>query len=497
MNARPPRTTPRLRSATVVVLTALALLPAGCALGPDYHPALDHVAVPARFVSATPAVAASDPVVDDWWRLYNDDALNGLVLDALSANTDLRVASANLARAKAVLGEARDGLYTPSTQVGVSATETRSSTTNLLASLAGTKPKAAAYDTASFTASYELDLFGRLRRGVEAARADADAARAALDYARVSVAAETATAYAEACAYGAAVASAQRSRDIARQTAEVTTTQRNLGAASDFDVTRAAALASQAAAAVPALEAQRRSVLFSLAVLTGRPAETVIPAAQSCTRPPHLAAPPPVGDGAALLRRRPDIREAERQLAGDTARIGVATASLFPVISLGGQITAGGVTPAKAVSYSGTSFSVGPGLTWNGPNILAARERIRESNAVARASLARFDGVVLQAYREAETTLATLDGVRQQNTALHAARDQLRAAAALAQSRYDEGAASFLELLDAQRSLQLAESDLAASDLRQSDAEIALFRALGGGWKSAPPVIDRLPAPRP
>jgi outer membrane protein TolC len=197
-----------------------------------------------------------------------------------------------------------------------------------------------------------------------------------------------------------------------------------------------------------------------------------------------------VGDATSLLRRRPDIREAERRLAGDTARIGVATAQLFPVISLGGQLAGSGASLDKALSYSGTSFSIGPGLSWTGPNILAARDRVRESNAVARASLARLDGAVLQAYRDVETALATLAGVKQQNAALRTARDQLRIAAGIARARHENGASSFLELLDAQRSLQQAENDLSASDLRQSDAEIALFRALGGGWKSAPTVQD-------
>ncbi len=484
MTTRAPRRT------AAALLALLAILPAGCAPGPDYRPALDHEPVPRAFVAANPAIVSSDPVADDWWRLYHDPALDALIREALTANTDLRVASANLARAKAVLSEARDGLFTPATQTALSTTEGRSATSNLLASLAGQKAKAGPADSASFSASYEVDLFGRLRRGVEAARADAEAAKAALDHARVAVAAQTATAYAEACAYGAALAAAQTSRDIARQTAEVTLTRRNLGAASDFDVSRAAALASQAAATVPALEAQRRAVLFSLAVLTGHPAETDLPAAQACSHPPHLGTLPPVGDASALLRRRPDIRAAERQLAGDTARVGVATAQLFPVISLGGQISAAGATPDKALRYAGTAFGVGPGLSWSGPNILAARDRVRESSATARASLARLDGTVLQAYRDVETALAGLDGVRQQTAALRAARDQQRAAAALAQRRYDQGAASFLDLLDAQRSLQLAESDLAASDLRQSDAEIALFRALGGGWQTAPAVRD-------
>jgi NodT family efflux transporter outer membrane factor (OMF) lipoprotein len=429
-------------------------------------------------------------VVEDWWTLYRDPTLDQLVNQALAANTDLRIAAANLARAKAVLGESRSGLYLPSTQVTASATQGRSAAANAAASAANTKAHATANDTAGFTASYEVDLFGRLRRGVEASKADAQAAAAALDYARVAVAADTARAYVEACTYGEAVAAARASRDIARQTDEITRSRRKLGAASEFDAARASALARQAEAAVPALEAQRQAVLFSLSVLTGQPPESINASAARCTRAPVLARPAPIGNGAALLRRRPDIRAAERQLAADTARIGVATAQLFPIITLGGQLSSAGVTPDKAFAYAGSTFSVGPAVSWTVPNIAVARARIGQSSAQARASLARLDGVVLTALKDVETALSNLDAERQRNVALGAARDQFKLAAGLAQSRFDQGSASFLDLLDAQRSLQSAEADLAASDVRRGDAEIALFRALGGGWKAAPAVVD-------
>ena len=480
---------PRLIATPLPVLLLASLL-TSCAAGPGYRPALRQEPAPATFVAATPAVAATGEVVDDWWKLYRDPALDQLVQEALVANTDLRIAAANLARARAVLGESRAGLYLPSTQLGASVLEGRSASANAAAAAQGLKAHAVGTDTASFSASYELDLFGRLRRGVQASRADAEAAAAALDLARVAVAADTARAYAEACAYGEAVAAARRSRDIAHQTDEITRTRRTLGAASEFDAARANALARQSDAAVPALEAQRNAVLFTLSVLTGRAPEMVIASAKACVRAPALESPTPVGDGAALLRRRPDVRIAERQLAADTARVGVATAALFPTITLGGQIAGAGATPDKATALSGTTFSVGPVLSWNVPNIAVARARVSQASAQARASLARLDGVVLNALREVETALGNLDGERQRNGALLAARDQFAAAEALAKARYDQGAASFLELLDAQRSLQSADADLAASDLRKADAEIALFKALGGGWASAPRVVE-------
>ena len=469
----------------------LACLLASCAAGPDYRPALPREPAPPRFAAARPTVASTAEVVDPWWKLYRDPALDQLVQEALSANTDLRIAAANLARARAVLGENRAGLYLPSTQVGVSATEGRSASANAAAKALGTSAHASATDTASFTASYEIDLFGRLRRGVEASRADANGAAAALDLARVVVAADTARAYAEACAYGEALTAAGRSRDLAHSTDEITRARRTLGAVSDFDAARATALARQSDAAVSALEGQRAAVLFSLSVLTGRPPETVIKPAAGCVKAPSLDNPTPVGDGTALLRRRPDVRIAERQLAADTARVGVATASLFPSITLGGQVAASGATPDKATTYSGTTFSIGPVLSWNIPNIAVARARVSQANAQAAASLARLDGVVLNALREVETALSNLDSERQRRSSLLAARDQFATAQSLAQIRYDQGAASFLDLLDAQRSLQGAEADLANADLRRADAEIALFKALGGGWASAPKVAVR------
>lgn len=478
-----------MRIATLAALLATTTL-AACAVGPNYRAPTPIAAAPDAFVAATPETATVGEVKDDWWRLYQDPALDALVLKALGANTDLRVASANLARARASLDEARAGLFLPSTQVTASATEGRSATGNAFAALQGQKPRTSGTDTFGFTAAYEVDLFGRLRRGVEATHADADAARAALDYARVIVASDTARAYADACAYGETLNAARRSLQIARSSADITNDRRRLGAASDLDVTRAEALARQAAAAVPAAEAQRKGALYSLAVLTGQSPETRIEAAEQCAAAPHLTAATPVGDGATLIRRRPDVRQAERQLAAETARIGVATAQLFPIITLGGQVGGAGATPDKAFSVSGTTFSVGPAISWSVPNIVPARARIAQQKATTRAALARFDGAVLTALKDVETALANLDSERRRNVEFVAARDQLAEAQRLAQSRYDHGAASFLELLDAQRSLQGAEADLATSDLRRSEAEIALFRALGGGWRGAPAVMD-------
>jgi len=182
------------------------------------------------------------------------------------------------------------------------------------------------FASGAFNAAYEVDIWGRIRRSIEASRADTQAAADAENVVRITVAAETARAYADACAFAEQADTARQSADIARQVLDLTTRQRDLGAKSDFDVASAAAVLDQTRATIPTFEGERRAQLFELAVLTGRPPSEISQAAAACTSPPTITAPLPVGDGAALLKRRPDVLQAERTLAGDTARIGVAVA---------------------------------------------------------------------------------------------------------------------------------------------------------------------------
>ena len=470
---------------------ALASLCA-CAAGPDYHAPQVSV-TPEPFAEAGSDISSPGEAPDAWWRLYADADLDRLVLKALGANTDLRAAEASVIRARGLLNEARMSLYTPSTTLTAGETTGRSSLTNFAAELTHSPPRSGAFDSASFSAAYELDLFGGARRQIEAAHADLGAVKAARDAVRVAVAADTARAYAETCAYGEALDTAVEGLKVAEASRDLVRTRRTLGSASEFDLQRAEALAAQAAGAVPAAEARRKSSLYALAVLTGEAPEHPDAAAAACRRAPRLNQLAPLGDGFGLLRRRPDVREAERTLAAATARIGVATASLYPSISFAGQIAAGGVTPANAVAYDNVAFGFGPALSWTFPNIAGARERIREAKAGAAIALANFDGAVLNALKDTETALAALRGERQRNVALSAARDRYAEAEALAQIQYDRGALGYFDLLDSQRALLAAKSDLAASDLSLADAETSLFRALGGGWKTLPQTPSAKP----
>ncbi|HVL43159.1 MAG TPA: TolC family protein, partial [Brevundimonas sp.] len=205
-------------------------------------------------------------------------------------------------------------------------------------------------------------------------------------------------------------------------------------------------------------------------------------AARSCARPPQLTQPVPIGDGARLLARRPDVRRAERELAAAAARVNVATADLFPRITLGGGLGATALDAGGLGDSENFRFSVGPLISWSFPNVFAARARIEQADAASEAALARFDQAVLVALQETETALANYANELDRRAALQAARDEAATAARLSRLRFDAGADSFLTVLDAERTLAAADAQLAASDALVTTYQISLFKALAGGW---------------
>ncbi len=458
---------------------------AGCAVGPNYRTPPAPTGVPAgAFDAARPGTAALADLPDQWWRLYDDPALNELVEQALRENYDLRTAAANLAQAQAILDEARAELLPLTTVNAGGSVSKRSTGGNAVGGSSGTE----FVYSGGFNVSYELDLFGRIRRTIEAARGDLSAQAAARDFTRVTVAAATTQAYVDACAYEQSANVARRSFQVVQQSYNLTAFQERAGALSDFEVVRERALLDQTGAAIPALEAQRRAALYQLAVLTGRPPEQVSPAARACAKPPPLRRPLPVGDGVGLLKRRPDVREAERFLAADTARIGISTADLYPTVTLGGSVSGAALNPTRLLDAHTIGYGVGPAVSWAFPNFVPARARIRAAQAVAQADLSRFDSTILTALQETEQALSTYAGALDRRVALQSARDNDARALQLAQTRYVAGSVSFLDLLTSQSTLVGDENALAVQEQAVADDQVAVFRALGGGWMDAPEV---------
>jgi multidrug efflux system outer membrane protein len=481
------------------MIAALAL--GACAVGPNYHPALTPPVAAGRFTASDTIAVSATALPEKWWQLYDDPALDALVTEALTANTDLRVATANLRRARAVLGETR-AQRLPSTAISASATYQKSNGSS--GSVGGSGGGSAGggagggtsrsyegeYYSTGLDVSYELDLYGRVRRDIAASRADVAAQEAQRDAVRTSVAAETARAYGDACSAALQADVARRSLTLQSQTVELTENLALAGRGTPLDTSRAHAQYEQVRATLPPFLAARRAALFRLSVLTGHAPEEIAPAAAACTTPPQLKAPIPVGDGTALLKRRPDIRQADRALAAATARIGVATAALYPKVSLGGSIGTSGISLGQLGSDGSFRFSLGPLLSWTFPNITVARARIRQAKASNESALATFDGTVLTALRETETALSDLAGALDRQTALAATRDYSAEAARIVGLRYRAGAENFLAVLDAQRTLATAEAALAQSRAALVTDQVAVFKALGGGWENAPASGD-------
>ncbi len=513
-----------------------ATLLGACHVGPHYAaPTTPSAAAPRFIEGAGFAGARATPTNPRWWRLYDDPVLDSLIADAFAANTDLRIAYANVARARGLLREARADRF-PSTTANAGYTRGQSSTAFGGASVSsgtggtgtggtgtggtgggtgtggtGTGGTGGGTGTGTggtgtggtgttavtsggrdyslfdlgFTVSYELDLFGRVYRQIQAARRDVEAERGLADQMRVTVAADTATAYIDYCANAVQEAVAIRTVTLQDRTIQITQAALDAGSGTRLDVERARALREQSAATIQTFRAAEAAARYSLAALTGRAPADLRPEALECRRVPALAQPIPIGDGAALIARRPDVRAAERTLAADTARIGLATASLYPTISLGGSVGLTSGSARRLFSGSALQYSVGPLLSFTFPNQEAARGRILQAQGQGAVSLATFDRNVLTALRDTETALSALARELDRRQALTRARDAARRAAELSRLRFTEGIDNFLTELDADRTLATAEAQLAQSEQLVAQDQVSLFRALGGGWEDS------------
>jgi NodT family efflux transporter outer membrane factor (OMF) lipoprotein len=470
------------RRSSLVLCCALGLL-SGCRVGPDYRAPANPAGAEAPLVSFNAATQSPGEPPDDWWKLYNDAHLDALLREAFAANTDLAAAEANFAAAAALLSAAKAGRY-PDTRTTVGATFGRDPATEEILEFGGHQPETVWILDDLFEVSYEVDLFGRVRRSIEASAAGAQAQAAARDSLKVIVAAETTRAYAEICALGEQLSVARRSLDVVSREAEITSKRHDDGANSEFDVVRAEGLVAQTRSAIPPLEGKRRATLFELAALLGRTPAHAPTEVETCDRPPALSALIPVGDGAALLKRRPDVRQAERLLAAATARIGVATADLYPKISLSGFYGGVGLTSADLTNGSGLAWGLGPSISWTFPNQALPRARIRQAKANAAAALAGFDSAVLTALEETEQSLATYRSALDYRQALTDAQSYAHRAFNMAHEQFLAGSVSNLDLLTTEQVLVAADAAVAASDSALIQDQIAVFKALGGGWRS-------------
>ena len=457
-----------------LTIGASALLLSACAVGPDYK---TPVTAPMILQNA-PAGAFSTANPDaPWWKAFNDPGLDGLIAQGLSGNLDIRIAVARVDEARALFKDARldqiprvtaSGAYVKSDQQQPGS--------------GGQRVESETYQ-GGFDAGWEIDLFGRVRRGVESARAESGAAQADLRDAQVTIAAEVARNYLELRGAQARLAVANRNLETQRETVRLTKVRSDAGAGSPIDVASAQARLNATEAVIPALITAEKRANYRLCVLVGkRPGELDAALVATNTEVTPLIAALPIGEASDLLRRRPDVQAAERRLAAQTAKVGVATADLFPRVRVTGFIGFLSGTSSGFGNAASQAWSVAPSVSWPALDLGGAHQRLKAAEARNDASLAAYDQTVLRALEDLETALVAY---RQQQAQLVSLTNQAaasRRAAELARIQYKEGGIDFLVLLDAERTLLAAEDSMTVAETGVNTNVVAIYKALGGGW---------------
>jgi multidrug efflux system outer membrane protein len=463
-----------------ILLISLVAFLTSCAVGPNYAPPKTTAAT--AFANGVQTNLAAGQLDVTWWREFNDSLLNQLLDSALRTNHDLRIATAHVLEARALRGGAvSDALPVVNGVAGY--TESLSSADSAPFPLTRDQRELRLFN-AGFDATWELDFFGRVRRSIQASSAEVEVSEANRHAVMLTVLSEVARNYFELRGTQHLLAVARNNAENQRQTLELTDSRLKAGRATELDSARARAQLNATLATVPPLEAAIKHAIHRLSVLIGQPPATLESTLAAPVPMPALPALANIGDPAGLLRRRPDIRAAERSLAAATARIGVATADLFPRVTFNGNLGFQANQVSRLFGSGADTYSFGPSITWAALDLGHVRARIKIAHAQTDAQLAGYEKTVLNALEETETAL--VDFGREQ-----ARRDYLRAsdraaaeAVTLAHQRYDSGLADFLPVLDAERTQLDIQAQLAQSETRTATDLVAIYKALGGGWET-------------
>lgn len=501
LSALAPRRRPSPAPAAKLLAAAVAAASlAGCAVGPDYESPT--FSLPALWGGASydeTVVAPEPPALASWWLRLDDPVLTALIDDAVAGNLDVATAKAKIREARASYRQA-GGTLLPSLDAGGEVTRGENASGVSSSGDVRTGDPFTQFQ-AGFDASWELDLFGGNRRAVEAARYGLDAAEEELRAALLTLIGDVASNYVDARGFQARVALARRTAASQRETADLTRVRYDAGASSAVDVANASGQASTTEAAVPTLEASYAAAVHRLGVLTGQPPGAVAARLERPRPIPVPDLPLPVGVPADVLTTRPDVRLAERRLAQATAEIGEAEAARYPEITLVGSIGTSGSKIGDLGRTSSISWAFGPSLTvpiFNGGQLAAAvevQEAQRDQTFIA------YRQSILTALEDVENAIVSLAQERVRSRRLAASVASFREAADLSRTLYQNGASSFLDVLDAERSLYSAEDALIQSRIEITKSYVALNKALGGGWdgfvdSSTPVVVDSDTGPR-
>ena len=478
----------------MIAAAPLIVTVVGCMVGPDYRPPA--MKLPAHWDGNDQQIkqAANQEDKTDlatWWQSFDDPLLNAVIAEALSSNLDEKIALARIREERAYVVISRAGLY-PSIDTSGSYTRQRYSANTPFGFFPQLLPRDENIYEAGFDANWELDVFGGIRRGVEASKADLAASIENARDVRVTLLAETARDY-------VAVRALERRLQIARanlrdqsDSLKLAQARFEQGFAPELDVFQARSLLETTQAQVPELESELAQTVHRIGVLLGREPDALQAELSDMAPIPGIADPDaiavriPAGLPSDLLRRRPDIRAAEREIAAATARVGVATADLFPKFSITGTAALESISAGDFFFGTSRMWQVGPTMTWpifEGGRI---RANIEVHNAQEEQALLSYRKTVLIALAEVEDALVAYAKERTRHQALAASAEDFKRSQLLALDRYEEGYDTYLDVLEAQRSLYAAQDSLAQSDQQIIDDLIAIYKALGGGWQTDP-----------
>lgn len=470
------------------VLIAAATVVGGCKVGPDYQqPA---TTMPTTFASTRPSAEAVD--LTAWWAHLHDPTLDSLIQRATAANLDLAIAAQRVREARA-----QRGIFASAGQPQADAgTAYRRLQQSENSGQPGGGTQRDSW-TAGFDASWELDVFGGAKRQVESADAIVQATIESQRDVLVSVQAEVARNYVELRSSQARLAVVKRNLKTQNDLLEIVEAKMKGGLGTDLEVSRADAQVSSTQAQVPSLQAAIRASSYRLAVLLGLMPEQLV---EELATTKVIPIPPmtiPAGQPGELLQRRPDIRQAERQLAAATAQIGAAKADLYPKFSLVGSA---GLQSGQFKNWwegNSTFWSLGPSVNWSVLNGGAVKSNIEVQNARQQQSLLAYQQTILQAVRETEEALSNYANEQVRRETLQNAVNSSRRAVDVAQELYSKGITDFTGVLDAQRTLLLNEEALVLSEASVAGDAIAVYKALGGGWEQPVPAPATQPVAKP
>ena len=471
-----------MRTRIAWVGMALLLLEGCSSVGPDY--VRQDPRVPTRYGALETGISTGDNVnrdlLNSWWTMFQDPVLNRLMRQAVAGNLDLRIAKTRVQQARALSRVSSSRLLPEGGGTGRYDRLRRSETG--AESLGASGGRTTDFYLAGFDAAWEIDIFGGVRREIEAAEADLAASHDALNDTLVTLQGEVARNYVQLRGLQFRLDIARQEVGIRKENVAVTEARAKAGLVSELDSARARGELANAEARIPFLERSLMAATYRLGVLLGQEPESL---QADFREPPQLPTVPanlPAGLPSELLRRRPDIRRAEREVAAATARIGVSTAELFPKFSLTGSFGYSSSRFDEIFREANNFWSVGPTISWPILNVRRILAGIDASEAVQQEALARYEKTVLLSLEEVENALVALSREKRRADPLTDSVRENDLAVQLAMDRYLAGLQSFLAVTDAQAALYAAEDQLAQSRENQALAFVALYKALGGGW---------------